>query len=44
MQFRWVGHAMPDTRLPKCIFYGQLPGGGRSHGGPATALRGRAET
>ena len=34
-QFRWVVHIirMPDTRLPKRIFRGQLPGGGRSRGG-----------
>jgi len=34
-QFRWVGYVirMPDTPLPMRIFYGQLPGGGRSQGG-----------
>ena len=34
-QLRWTGHVtrMPDERLPKKIFYGELQVGKRSHGG-----------
>lgn len=34
-QVRWAGHLvrMPDTRLPKRLFYGELVEGKRSHGG-----------
>lgn len=34
-QVRWAGHLvrMPDTRLPKRLFYGELAEGKRSHGG-----------
>ena len=35
-QFRWAGHVvrMPDNRIPKQIFYGQLASGKRLQGGP----------
>ena len=34
-QLRWTGHAirMPDERLPKEVFYGELQEGKRSQGG-----------
>ena len=34
-QLRWTGHVirMPDERLPKKVFYGELQGGKRSQGG-----------
>ena len=34
-QLRWAGHVvrMPDHRLPKRIFYGELQEGKRCHGG-----------
>ena len=34
-QLRWAGHVarMPDHRLPKWLFYGELQQGKRSHGG-----------
>ena len=34
-QLRWTGHVtrMPEERLPKKIFYGELEMGKRSHGG-----------
>ena len=34
-QLRWAGNVirMPDERLPKKIFYGELQEGKRSHGG-----------
>ena len=34
-QLRWTGHitGMPDERLPKRIFYGELQVAKRSHGG-----------
>ena len=34
-QLRWTGHVtrMPDERLPKKIFHGELQVGKRSHGG-----------
>ena len=34
-QLRWTGHVirMPDERLPKKFFYGELQEGKRSHGG-----------
>jgi len=36
VQFRWAGHLvrMPDNRIPKQIFYGQLESGTRLPGGP----------
>ena len=35
-QLRWTGHLvhMPDTRLPKAIFYSQLVSGSRLRGYP----------
>jgi len=35
-QFQWAGHLvrMPDNRIPKQIFYGQLESGTRLPGGP----------
>ena len=35
-QLRWAGHLrrMPDNRLPKAVFYGQLASGERSRGRP----------
>ena len=34
-QLRWTGHVirMPDARLPKKVFYGELQEGKRSQGG-----------
>ena len=34
-QLRWTGHvtSMPDERLPKKVFYGELQEGKRSEGG-----------
>ena len=34
-QLRWTGHVMriPDERLPKKVFYGELQEGKRSQGG-----------
>jgi len=36
IQLRWAGHMlrMPDSRLSKAIFYGQLAQGNRSRGRP----------
>jgi len=35
-QFRWIGYVirMPDTRIPKQVFFGQLASGSRFRGGP----------
>ena len=34
-QLRWTGHVrrMPENRLPRRVFYGELAGGGRRSGG-----------
>jgi len=41
-QFRWAGHVirMPDNRIPKQIFFGQLASGKRLQGGPVRRYKG----
>ena len=45
-QFRWVGHVvrMPDTRIPKQIFYGQLMGNRRLPGAPVRRYKDSLKT
>jgi len=40
-QLRWVGHvvSMPDIRIPKQVFYGELEAGRRLPGGPVQGTR-----
>jgi len=40
-QFRWIGHVitMPDTRIPKQVFFAQLASGSRFRGGPVQRLQ-----
>ena len=42
-QLRWVGHIarMPDERIPKRVFYGQLSSGQRSRGRPLLRYKDR---
>jgi len=45
-QLRWVGHVvrMPDIRIPKQVFYGELEAGRRLPGGPVKRYKDSLKT
>jgi len=45
-QLRWVGHVarMPDIRIPKQVFYGELEAGRRLPGGPVNRYKDSLKT